>query len=145
MVIAKFTPPIRSSPARWLVFVIACMGTTSWLPTISALAAQGGKAEPIRIQFQPGRDSATVNGTLRGDAQSEYVFGARKGQRLTITPSALPAGSLVVTVRASNGMELPLHVHSENRMSMVLPSDGEYEMWVRRSTATPGRLVNNSR
>jgi len=123
------------------VFVIACLGVAGWLPAIGALAAQGGKAEPIRVQFQPGRVSATVKGTLRGDAQSEYAFVARRGQWLTITPSVVPAGSLVVTVRASSGIELPLRVHSGNRMSMVLPGDGEYEMWVRRVTATPGRSV----
>ena len=139
--VATFAPPIRRAPARWPVFVLACIGIANWLPAIGARAAQGGKAEPIRIQFQPGRTGATVTGALRGDAQSEYAFVARKGQWLTITPAVVPARSLVVTVRAPSGVELPLRIHSGNRMSMVLPSDGDYEMWVRRVTATPGRSV----
>jgi hypothetical protein len=136
---AKWTSSIRRLFARRVVLVIACMGAASGLPTLDVVARQGGKAEPLRIQFQPGRDSATVNDTLSGDVQSEYAFRARKGQRVTIAATAVPAGSIVVTIRNPEGGELPLLPDSDDRMSAVLPSDGDYAMWVRRRAAAPGR------
>jgi hypothetical protein len=121
------------------VIVLVCMGAAPRLPWSSAVAGQGGKAEPLRIQFRPGRSSATVTGAVSGDVQAEYAFRAMTGQRLTIRSSASPVASIVVTVRTPAGGDLPLLVDSGSTMSAVLPVDGEYQMWIRRRTASPGR------
>ena len=46
-----------------LFVVVLCLGFAQ-----TALA-QGGKAEPLRVQFPRGKNSATLKGTIRGDQQ----------------------------------------------------------------------------
>ncbi len=55
-----------------------CLGTLN-------VFAQGGKAEPNRIRLAAGSYSATVAGSLRNAQEMEYVFGASKGQTVTIS------------------------------------------------------------
>ena len=64
----------------FLIFsiVFLCFGATT-------LFAQGGKAEPKRIRFAAGASSASVVGSLRNAQEMEYVFGASKGQTVTIS------------------------------------------------------------
>src|SRR4029079_3882285 len=76
-----------------------------WWGSAAASSAQGGKAVPVRIRFAAGHDSATVHGTLGGDAQREYVFGARGKQRVTIGLSATPRGTLSLAARRPAGAE----------------------------------------
>src|SRR4030095_2205760 len=94
----------RGRSDRWSCKRSAALGAmlmvALWSQTaINARADQGGKAEPTRIQFARGRDSATLRGVVRDDAQKEYAFTARKGQRLTLALSAEPARSLSVTAK----------------------------------------------
>ena len=110
-----------------------------WHTAINALSEQGGKAEPTRIQFARGRDSATVSGVLRDDAQREYAFAARKGQRLTLTLSAAPARSVTATARVSLGAYLPLDFNSRSTSSVELPEDGDYEISMKRVSTARGR------
>lgn len=64
----------------FLIFsiVFLCFGATT-------LFAQGGKAEAKRIRFAAGASSASVAGSLRNGQEMEYIFGASKGQTVTIT------------------------------------------------------------
>jgi len=101
--------------------------------------AQGGKAEPVPIRFPRGRDSATVSGTLRGDAQREYAFVAKKGQRLTIKFSAIPPRSIVIDAATTAGANLPLAFSAGQSAPLVLPTDGQYEISVKRASAVRGR------
>src|SRR4051812_18832402 len=100
----------------------------------AAAVAQGGKAAPLRIRFAPGHDAATVRGTLGRDAQREYVFGARRNQRLTLRLSATPLGTLSLEARRPAGAELTLHTDAADTWSGTLPDDGDYEIWVRRQS-----------
>lgn len=55
---------------------------------VTAIVAQGGgKAEPNRIKFAKGKISVTLTGTLKNDQEMEYVFGASKGQKVTVRNS----------------------------------------------------------
>ena len=49
--------------------------------------------DSVRIQFQPGATSATVNGTIVGDEYTDYVLRARAGQRMVVS----------LTVTGTNG------------------------------------------
>lgn len=60
------------------LLIFLCTGTLT-------LFAQGGKAEPKRIRFAAGTSSASVAGTLRNGQEMEYVFGASKGQAVTVS------------------------------------------------------------
>jgi hypothetical protein len=125
---------VRVCVAIRVVTLVVCTG----LPVAGTLA-QGGKAEPLRIQFERGRHSATVTGTLNGDAQREYAIGARSNQRLTIRVAAQPAGSVSIQVTQPSGVALPLQFDSKQTWSVLLPEDGEYEMAVKRVKNTAGR------
>src|SRR5215813_12425160 len=100
--------------------------------------AQGGKAEPLRVQFQRGRSSATIAGKLRGGTQAEYVVGAKKSQKLTINLYASPPGSITVKVKTSDVADLELKPDSKQQWSVTLPDDDDYLLWVVRSSGKPG-------
>ena len=92
----------------------------------------------MRLRIAPGRSSATVSGALHGDAQREYILGARRGQSMTIQMTATPPRWLRVTAREPGGAELPLHADASFRWSATLPADGDYELWIARVAAEPG-------
>src|SRR5262245_37022883 len=100
--------------------------------------AQGGKAEPMRVQFQRGRTSATITGKLSSDQQAEYVAGAKKDQKLTIILYARPPGSITVKVKTLDGEDLELKPDSKQQWSATLPGDGDYLLWVIRSSGKTG-------
>jgi hypothetical protein len=130
--------PRRTAVAALAAALVVAMGCWGAAATPSA---QGGKAAPLRIRFAPGHDSATVRGALRGDAQREYVFGARSNQRVTIRLSATPRGTLSLEARRPAGAELVLHKDGADRWSGALPEDGDYEIWVKReSRAQPASI-----
>jgi len=116
----------------------AVIMTMCWLAGPVALFAQGGKAEPIPIRFARGQDSATLRGTLRGDAQREYAFVAKKGQHLTIKLSAVPPRSIVIDAAKTAGGNLPLAFTGQTA-SLVLPADGQYEISLKRVSSARGR------
>src|SRR5262245_37201539 len=60
--------------SRWALALVIALNFA--IP--QAYAQAGGKGEPLRVQFQRGRSSATIAGTLRGYQQAEYVVGAKK-------------------------------------------------------------------
>src|SRR5437867_12123674 len=66
-----------------------------------AMAQRGGKAEPLRIEFKHGSSSTTISGTVRG-SEAEYVLSAKKGQRLIIKLTSVPAKSSVFQILGEN-------------------------------------------
>jgi hypothetical protein len=130
---------LRARRAQRCGAIIAAVFVAAWSPAGVCTSSQGGKAEPIRIQFLRGHDSATVRGTVTGDAQTEYVFGARKNQRLTVSVIATPPGSISIKARRPAGDDLPLPLRAGRPSSIVLPDDGDYEIWVTRAVQTRGR------
>ena len=52
---------------------------------VSTFAQGGGKAEPKEIKFAKGKSSAALSGSLKGDEEMEYSFGAKQGQKVTVT------------------------------------------------------------
>jgi hypothetical protein len=97
--------------------------------------AQGGKAEPNRIQFKKGATSATVSAAISGDAQAEYVFGANAGQKIivTVTRGASfelydPAGGIIKTANNSTSF------------TIRATDTGDYRLNVTRLSAAPRKL-----
>src|SRR4029079_15396426 len=122
----------RTAVAPLAAAVLVAVG---WWGAGAPTSAQGGgKAVPVRIRFAAGHDSATVHGTLGGDAQREYVFGARGKQRVTIGLSATPRGTLSLAARRPAGVELPLQKDAAGKWSSILPEDGDYEIWLQRES-----------
>ena len=65
-----------------------------------------GGSSVQRIQFAPGTDNATVQGTFREGQSDRYVLRAAAGQRMTIEISP-PGTGASLGVFAPNGSPLP--------------------------------------
>ena len=100
--------------------------------------AQGGKAEPNRIEFKRGTTSTSIIGTVRGDEQAEYVLAAKKGQRLIINLTSVPLKSSVFQLLGEDNDTLGLEYDANFEYSGVLPKTGDYFINVKRPTEAKG-------
>ena len=92
----------------------------------SAALAQGGKAEPNRIEFKRGTTSTSVNGTVRGAEQAEYVLTAKKGQTLMIKITSVPARTAGFDLHGPEDVDLGLEFDTNLSFSRRLPKTGDY-------------------
>ncbi len=105
------------------------------------MAQGGGKAEPNRIEFKRGTTSTIINGTVRGDQQAEYVLAAKRGQRLIIKLTSVPAKSSVFQLLGPDNDTLGLEYDANYDYSGILPRTGDYFITVAR----PGQSKGTSR
>jgi hypothetical protein len=108
------------------------------LTVSSAVLAQGGKAEPLRISFKRGAYSATISESVRGDEEAEYVLAAREGQRLIIKLASVPGKSSVFKLLGEGNDTTELLHDLDFSYSGVLPRTGDYFITVKRSTEAKG-------
>jgi hypothetical protein len=111
-----------------LLNLIACSGTM----------AQGGKAEPNRIEFKRGTTSTTISGTVRGDEQAEFLLSARKDQRLVIKLTSVPSKSSVFQILGPDNDTLGLEYDANYDYSGTLPKTGDYFITVARPGGSKG-------
>jgi hypothetical protein len=90
--------------------------------TLNVRIPAAGSSVP-RIQFAPGTDSATVQGTFREGQSDRYVLRAAAGQRMTIQISPLGTGASL-GVSAPNGSALP--GGPGDAIAYQLPATGDY-------------------
>ena len=112
-----------------LVVLVACF---------TAMAQRGGKAEPNRIEFKRGTNSTTINGTVRGDEQAEYVLGAKQGQKLVIKLTSVPVKSSVFQLLGPDNDTLGLEFDANWDYSGKLPKTGDYLITVARPGGSKG-------
>jgi hypothetical protein len=98
----------------------------------------GGKAEPLRIEFKRGASSATLNDSVRGTEEAEYVFAARQGQRVTIVLTSVPAKSARFELKSEDGVDYKFE-YDGMKCSGVAPATGDYFINVTRVSQRPGR------
>lgn len=103
-----------------------------------AMAQHGGKAEPLRIEFKRGATSTTIDGTVRGSEEAEYVLAAKKGQRLIIKLTSVPVKSSVFQLVGEDNDTLGLEYDANYGYSGVLPKTGDYFINVKRPTESKG-------
>lgn len=94
-----------------------------------AIFAQGGKAEPKRIQFSAGRSSSTVTGSLSNGQEMEYVFAAAKGQTVTIRNSTRSLFDFRVF---NQEFDFETEFESSPTLTFVIPESGDYLFFVRK-------------
>ena len=100
-------------------------------------SAQGGKAEPNRIEFAAGRSSAVLTGTLKNGQEMEYVFGATKGQTVTIKNSNR---SLFDFRIFNDEFDFETEFESSSTLTITAPETGYYMFFVRKKQVqTPRR------
>ena len=106
-----------------------------------AISQRGGKAEPNRIEFRRGATSTIISDTVRGDEEAEYVLAAKKGQRLIIKLTSVPAKSSVFQLLGEDNDTLGLEYDANYDYSGVLPKTSDYLITVTR----PGQSKGTSR
>lgn len=117
---------------RYLSFcIVYILGTC-------AVVAQGGKAEPKRIEFAKGKVSTTLTGTLANSQEMEYVFAANKGQTVTIRMSNT---SLFDYRVFSNSAEFETEFDSSPTSTFELPALGDYMLFVRKKMVSRPRTA----
>lgn len=128
-----FSYPRSSAFIRgcFLLLMLAFAGVT-------AFAQGGGKAEPNRIEFKRGMSSTAISGTVRGDEEAEYTLAARKGQKLVIKLTSVPAKSSVFQILGPDNDTLGLEFDANYNYSGVLPTTGDYFISVKRPTTAKG-------
>jgi hypothetical protein len=103
-----------------------------------ALAQNGGKAEPLRIELKRGTTSTTISGVVRGDEEAEYVLSAKKGQHLKIVLTSVPAKTSVFQILGEDNDTLGLEHDAAFTFMGVLPKTGDYFINVKRPTERKG-------
>lgn len=100
----------------------------------TAFARGGGKAEPGRIKFAKGKTMTVLTGTLSGDEEQEFVFGAKQGQTVYVTnpDSVRFAYKLFNDDVTHDSQDLAVPT-----MEFVVPATGDYMLFVRRANSSP--------
>lgn len=109
--------------------------------TMMALAQKGGKAEPNRVEFAHGKTSTTLSATLGHDEEMEYVFSAKRGQKVTVTN---PTTSLFDVRIFSEENNVETEYDSSRTFSLTLPADGDYLLYVRKKRVKAPRRAKFS-
>ena len=121
----------RRKIVRAIVFVL-CLS----LAPAALAQGGGGKAEPLRIEFKRGANRTIVRGRIHGSLQAEYVFAARKGQRVRIALTSAPAKSALFNLSSADG-EDDKFKYDGTSWSGVAPATGDYLIFVTRAGAHP--------
>ncbi len=103
-----------------------------------AIAQHGGKAEPNRIEFKRGATSTTISGVVHNDEEAEYVLSAKKGQRLIIQLTNVPAKSSCFDLKGPEGADVGLEFDCNWNYSRPLPETGDYFISVARPSQGKG-------
>jgi len=108
---------------------------------ITAVLAQGGKAEANRIQFASGKTRATLTGSLSNGQEMEYVFAAIKGQTITIKNS----NRNLFDFRLFNE-EFNFETEFESLPALMFPAPetGDYMFFVRKKQVRAPRTARFS-
>ena len=104
-----------------------------------AVAQNGGKAEPLRIEFKRGATTKTISDYVRGSEEAEYVLSAKKGQRLSIRLTSMPAKSSCFLLYGHDNPQVDLSLDCVSSYSMKVPANGDYFLTVTRSSETKGK------
>jgi hypothetical protein len=107
----------------------------SVLPTLILVFAVSGyaqKAEPLEIKFAKGKSAAIVSRTLSNEQETDYVFAARAGQKISLKVSSKPSGRLFDFTIMGDGFELQTQYDSYYDYDFTAPETGNYLVTVRK-------------
>ena len=107
----------------------------------SIFAQHGGKAEAQRIKFAAGKSSATLTGTLSKDEEMEYLFGASKGQKVTIKNTRTSLFDFRVF---SEEFNFETEFESSPTLTFTIPETGDYNFFVRKKQVKTPRTARYS-
>jgi hypothetical protein len=76
---------------------------------------------------------------VQGRQEAEYLFAARKGQKLSIRVASNPRGSVVPRITDPDSRGLQLRRSGSSTWTATLPKSGDYFMVILRAAKGPGR------
>ncbi len=106
--------------------------------TTMSVFGQGGKAEPNRIKFAAGSSSAAVTGRLSNGVEMEYVFGAMKGQTVTIKKMLLATCSISACLTKSSILKQSLRVRRASPLKYLKP-EITFSLFAKNRSGRPER------
>ena len=103
--------------------------------------SQGGKAELVRIEFQARKTSIMLTGTLSNGSEMDYVFAAKKCQKVTIKNTK---PSLFDFRVFNNEFAFETEFESSPALTFEIPETGDYLLFVRKKAVAKLRRANFS-
>lgn len=97
-------------------------------------AAQGGKAEPDRIDIPDTPKMRVLTSRLRNSEEMEYVFAAKRGESVLIVN---PNPSLFDVRIFHPGSEFDTEYDSSKQFEVDIESDGDHFLFIRRKVGGP--------
>jgi hypothetical protein len=115
------------------------------LALLSPLPALAQASKSQRVQFKPGATSATIEGTMKGDQDIDYVVGAKQGQSMNVS-LATKHGSTYFNLLAPGETNAAFFIGSTsgNQYEGTLPASGDYRIrvYMMRSAARRNEVAN---
>jgi hypothetical protein len=121
------------SPGRLLAGALLAIGAILGAGSLAAAQPPTTSADTQRIEFEPGTDNATRDGTLSPGQTERWLLDARAGQTMAITIDSAdnntvfavrdPAWNLLALVTATEA-------ESNTFWTGILPADGDYTVEV---------------
>lgn len=111
------------------------------IATAATLAQHGGKAEPNRIEFAPGKTAKTLTGTLSNGQEMEYIFAAQKGQTVTIRNTRTSLFDFRVF---NQDFDFETEFESSPALTFEVPETGDYMFFVRKKQVRSPRTARFS-
>ncbi len=95
---------------------------------IGVFAQNGGKAEPMRVKFAKGKTGAVLSGMLKQDREMEYIFGAKRGQKIKAQiVSTAPKGKFhAFKIEGANGVDYLPELDINYELEFAAPQTGDY-------------------
>jgi hypothetical protein len=118
--------------------------TLAALVFLCAIPLAAGDIEVRPVKFSPGKSSATVTGTLRGDQTIDYTLDAKGGQTMTVKMKGSNASNYFNVLPPASETALFVGSTSGNTWTGTLPGDGTYtiRVYLMRSAARRNEKSN---
>ncbi len=111
-----------------IIFIVGILLASA----IGVFAQNGGKAEPLRVKVAKGKTIAVLNGTLKQHQETEYVFGAKKGQKVMARiVSTAPKGKFhAFKIEGTNGVDYLPDLDINYELEFGAPQTGDYIIFI---------------
>lgn len=124
--------------AKFFRNAILAIATALIFSAANEAFAQGGKAEPLRIQFKKGANSAILTARLENDKQMDYVFRAEYGQKVSIKITSMPKGKYNSFSLTGDGFIVGTGAGEFYDLNFTAPKTGNYLIFVKSSPTKKG-------
>lgn len=111
-----------------IIFIVGILLASA----IGVFAQNGGKAEPLRVKFVKGKTGAVLSGMLKQNQETEYIFGAKQGQKVKARiVSTVPKGKFhAFKIEGVNGVDYLPEYDLNYELEFVAPQTGDYVIFV---------------